>query len=231
MHKKAGLNVSGEVFRFLKDLGNNNNREWFVKHKDRYTAAHEQMILFADDLLVRMNMHDRIETPSGKKSLFRIYRDVRFSKEKTPYKTSWSGRFSRSTKYLRGGYYYHLEPGNSFAAGGFFNPNPEDLTRIRQDIDFNYAEWKKVLKSKAKFFSMLEGECLKKAPSGFTTDHPAIDLLRHKQFILKHRFTDKEVLGAGFSILLSQTFKQMRPFFDYMSEVLTTDSNGAPLEE
>jgi uncharacterized protein (TIGR02453 family) len=231
MPKKSSIGIPVSVFDFLKDIGKHNNRVWFEKHKDRYTGSLDQMICFAEALLEEMNKHDLIETPSGKKSLFRIYRDVRFSKEKTPYKTSWSGRFSRSTSSLRGGYYYHIEPGNSYVSGGFFNPNPADLGRIREDIALNYPDWNKVLKSKARIFGVLEGECLKNAPSGYSINHPAIELLRHKQFILRHRFTDKEVLGPGFLTLLNNTFMQMRPYFDYMSEVLTTDSNGVPVNE
>jgi uncharacterized protein (TIGR02453 family) len=225
------MQISLAVFNFLKSIRKNNNREWFEKNKSRYSEAQEDMIRFADALLSRMNGHDLIETPSGKKSLFRIYRDVRFSKEKTPYKTSWSGHFRRATSSLRGGYYYHIEPGNSYAAGGFFNPNPADLARIRQDIDFNYPDWNKVLKRKSTVFGVLGGECLKTAPVGYSADHPAIGLLRHKQFILKHHFTDKEVMGPEFLRLLNATFSDMRPFFDYMSEVLTTDNNGTPINE
>jgi uncharacterized protein (TIGR02453 family) len=222
--------VPESVFSFLKDLKKNNNREWFNKHKSRYTKAHEDMISFADALLAEMNRHDIIETPSGKKSLYRIYNDVRFSKDKSPYKSSWSGGFRRATKQRRGGYYFHLEAGNSYAAGGFFNPNPEDLSRIRQEIAGNSKEFRAVLKSKEKVFGKLSGQCLKMAPSGYSTSDPAIDLLRHKQFILKRTFTDAEVKSTAFLGLLNNTFRQMRPFFDHMSEVLTTDSNGSPLE-
>src|SRR5437868_799730 len=112
---------------FLKLVKKNNNRDWFNAHKDRYVKEHEAIIAFADAVLFEMNKHDNIETSSGKKSLHRIYRDTRFSKEKTPYKTNWSGSFSRATKKLRGGYYFHIEPGNTFVAGGFWGPNPQDL--------------------------------------------------------------------------------------------------------
>lgn len=223
--------VSSQSFRFLKKIAANNNRDWFLAHKAEYSEAYESMVLFADALLAKMNTHDRIETASGKKSLFRIYRDVRFSKDKSPYKTCWSGHFRRATKKLRGGYYYHIEPGNSYVMGGFFGPNADDMKRIRQDIDYNYAEWKKILAQPKirKTFGTLTGEKLKTAPQGFSQDHPGIDLLRHKQFLLEHRFTDKEVLAPGFVQNLSDTMKKFRPFFDYMSELLTTDANGISL--
>jgi uncharacterized protein (TIGR02453 family) len=178
--------------------------------------------------LHELNKHDVIETPSGKKSVHRIYRDIRFSKDKTPYKTNWSGNFKRATKYRRGGYYFQLEPGNSFLAGGFWAPNPLDLKRIRDEIVFDDKPLRKILKSKAfmSTFGALHGEQVKTAPKGYEAGHEAIDLLRYKQFLLIRKFSDKEVLSDQFLQQASQTFKNMRPFFDYMSEVLTTDTNG-----
>lgn len=222
------VSISSSTFIFLKNLKKNNNREWFNKHKETYLKEHQQIIAFADSLLEAMKKHDHIETKSGKESLFRIYKDTRFSKDKTPYKSHWSGDFKRATKKLRGGYYFHIEPGNSFVAGGFFGPNPEDLRRIRQDIALNYKEWRKMLSNKSfvKTFGKLLGELVKTAPKGFSSDHPAIDLLRYKQFLLKHSFTDKEVLSPTFLTEAVKTFKNMRTFFDYMSEVLTTNANG-----
>src|SRR6185503_7750514 len=154
---KAPAVISKESMDFLKALSKNNNREWFSKHKDRYVSAHENIVAFADALIVEMNKHDKIETASGKQSLFRIYRDVRFSKDKTPYNSHWSGGFRRATKKLRGGYYFHLKPGNSFLAGGFWGPEPDDMKRIRQDIDYNFKSWNKMLadKTQVKTFGKL----------------------------------------------------------------------------
>src|SRR5688572_17651133 len=130
---------------FLSDLKHNNDRECFAAHKPRYENAHKNAIAFADTLLDTMRLHDNISTASGKASLFRIYADTRFSKDKAPYKTHFGMRFSRGTELLRGGYYFHLEPGHSFMAGGFFGPSPDDLKRIREDIGFNYEEWDELL--------------------------------------------------------------------------------------
>jgi len=220
--------ISPSTFKFLKSISKNNNRDWFNANKDQYIAAYENMIAFADALLDEMNKHDKIETSSGKQSLYRIYKDTRFSNDKTPYKSSWSGGFSRATKQLRGGYYFHIEPGNSFAGGGFRGPKPEDLKRIRQDIDLNSEDWKKLLANKTlkKTFGNMRGKQVASAPRGYAKDHPAIEQLRHKQFIFRHNFSDKEVLSPDFAKKLSKTFKDLRPFFDYMSEVLTTDLNG-----
>jgi uncharacterized protein (TIGR02453 family) len=222
------VSISNSSLDFLKALTKNNNREWFNKNKNRYLQEYENMIVFADALLTEMRKHDNIETASGKDSLFRIYRDTRFSKDKTPYKTYWAGSFKRATKKLRGGYYFQIEPGGSMAAGGFFSPNPVDLLRIRQDIDLNFSDWKKILSGKkiAGIFGKLKGEQVSNAPKGFSKDNPAIELLKHKQFYFERKLSDKEVLAPGFLKDLNHAFKNLRPYFDYMSEVLTTDLNG-----
>lgn len=220
--------IQKSTLDFLSILKANNNREWFQTNKAVYEKAHQNTIAFADSLLEKMRIHDSIETASGKASLFRIYADTRFSKDKAPYKTHFGIRFSRATAQLRGGYYFHLEPGNSFMAGGFFSPNSDDLKRIREDIHFNYEDWNEILTQPPfmETFVELRGDGVKTTPKGFDKDHPAIELLRKKQFILRHDFTDKEVLQSDFVEKLDQTFQELRPFFDYMSEVLTTDVNG-----
>lgn len=225
--KQNGL-IPKSSLDFLNLLKKHNDRDWFNTHKDKYIEEQSHIEHFADNLLMLLNSHDMIETPTGKKSLHRIYRDVRFSKEKTPYNTHWSGSFKRATKQLRGGYYFHIQPGNSFIAGGFWSPNPEDLKRIRDDFAFDAAPLRKILKSKSfvSTFGCLQGEQLKTTPKGFDADNKAIDLLRYKQFLVVRKFTDKQVLDKSFLKEANQTFKNMRPFFDYMSEILTTDING-----
>ena len=223
--------LDSSVFEFLKKLKKNNNRDWFNKNKSTYLTEHEKIIAFADALLVEMNKHDHIETASGKKSLHRIYRDTRFSNDKTPYKLNWSGNFKRATVALRGGYYFHLEPCNTFVGGGFWGPSPEDLKRIREDIAINGEDLLKIIDSK-KFkstFGKLQGDALKTAPKGFDKDHEFIELIRMKQFLIAKSFSDKEVFEPNFHVKMCAAFKEMRPFFDYMSEALTTDANGEKL--
>ena len=220
--------IPSSCMSFLKSLKNHNNRDWFNSNKNRFLEEQHFVETFADALLAVLNAHDMIETPSGKKSLHRIYRDTRFSNDKTPYKTNWSGNFKRATRLRRGGYYFHIEPGNSFVAGGFWAPNPQDLKRIRDDIAFDATPLRKIVKSKlfVSAFGVLQGEQLITTPKGFDAADAAIDLLRYKQFLLIRKFTDKEVMNDAFLKEASQAFKNMRPFFDYMSEVLTTDING-----
>lgn len=219
--------------KFLKELAKNNNKEWFAENKPRYQDEQAKMIDFADTVLDLMRKHDNIETPSGKKSLHRIYRDIRFSKDKTPYKKNLSGSFKRATQLLRGGYYFHIEPGNSFVGGGFWGPNKDDLLKIRKGIETDEAEFRSILASKefTSVFGELLGDQLKTCPKGFDKESSAVDLLRYKSYILKHDFTDEEVLSKDFAKKVSDTFAAMRPFFDLMSYILTTDENGVPLYE
>jgi uncharacterized protein (TIGR02453 family) len=223
------VSIPASALEFLKKLEKNNNRDWFARNKERYLQEYDHMTAFAAELLGQMNRHDHIENASGKEVLYRIYRDTRFSNDKTPYKNYWAGRMKRATSQLRGGYYFEIKPGSgSFAAGGFFSPNAADLLRIRKDIDYNYNDWKKIIDGKkmAAAFGAMQGEKVATAPRGFAKDHPAIHLLQHKQFYFMRRFTDAEVLQPGFVKELNQTFKNIRPWFDYMSDVLTTDLNG-----
>lgn len=217
MIKKTTLN-------FLNDVGENNNREWFAEHKERYLAAKENVDEFGEIIFEKLSKTDVLE----KLKLYRIYKDVRFSKEKIPYNRHLGGRMVRAMKYRRGGYYFHIEPGNTFVVGGFWRPSKEDLLRIRQEFaaDAN-AFWKIINDEKfLQYFGGLKGEQLKTVPKGFPKDHEAIDLLRYKQFMIRHNFTDAEVDSPDFINKVVETFQAMRPFLDYMSVVLTTDENG-----
>lgn len=223
--------ISKSTLDFLKALHKNNDREWFNAHKAEYLKAHENVCSFIDSLIPEMNKQDELETTSGKKSLFRIYKDVRFSKDKLPFNPRFAFSFQRATKYRRGGYYVNITPGKSFMACGFFGPNPDDLKRIREDIDQNYKDWKKLLSNKGikTHFGEMIGEKVGSAPRGYSKDHPAIELLRYKQFLFRFDFKDKEVLSENFAKTIQTKFKAILPFFDYMSEVLTTDLNGVSI--
>lgn len=226
---KASIQPSN--FEFLKLLKKNNDRDWFNAHKERYLKELGDVENFAEALLTLMNAHDAIETPSGKKSLHRIYRDIRFSKDKTPYNTHWGGGFKRASKMRRGSYYFHLSPGNSFIAGGFWGPESGDLKRIREEFAYDAKPFRKILKSKSfvSHFGTLKGEQVKTTPKGFDPGDEAIDLLRYKQFLIRKSFTDKEVMSPDFLKKINEAFRAMRPFLDYMSDALTTDVNGEPI--
>ncbi len=225
--------IQKSSLKFLKDLANNNNRDWFTANKDKYTAMHENLIAFAEALMVEMNKHDQIVPATGKKTLFRIYRDVRFSKDKSPYKSHIGGSMSRDTPWLRGGYYFGIQPGGKSMIGcGFWNPNKDDLKLIREHIAAEPERLEKVFKGKKfkdTFPNLMEGEQLKTAPKGFPKDHPAIELLRYKQFLTYKPYKDSEVTDKGFLKQIVKDYKAVRPFFDYMSEILTHDLNGVAL--
>ena len=132
---------------------------------------------------------------------------------------------------LRGGYYLHIQPEGIFVGGGFCEPNAADLNRIRKEFEMDDEEIRTIVADATfkKFFGELKGEELKTAPKGFDKTHPAIDLIRKKQYLLTRSFSDKEVLASNFQEEVLATFQAMRPFFDYMSEVLSTDLNGESL--
>lgn len=223
--------IDKSTLDFLKKLQKNNNREWFNEHKSQYLKAQENVEQFVDVLIGKMNTHDRLSTLSGKKSLYRIYNDVRFAKDKAPYSARFAGYLKRTKPFLRGGYYFWIKPGGSRVACGFSYPNPEDLNRIRLDIARNHKQWTKLLNSKTlrNTFGKLRGDVVKTAPRGFSKDDPAIELLRYKQYWFERSFTDQEVLSKNFLTNVNKTFRNIRPFFDYMSDVLTTDLNGESL--
>lgn len=221
------MKISSENLAFLSALSENNEKDWFQAHKSDFEKYQEETKLFHQRLLQLMEQHDQIA--SGK--VFRIYRDVRFSKDKTPYKNHWSGSFRRATHYLRGGYYYQIAPGNSYASGGFFGPNPQDLQHIRKQISHDPDSLFDVINSQPfkSHFGQLVGESVKTTPKGFSADDPAIEVLKLKQFIVRHHFKDEEVLSPDFTHQLNESFKAMRSYFDVMSMYLTTDLNGASL--
>jgi uncharacterized protein (TIGR02453 family) len=160
--------------------------------------------------------------------MFRIYRDVRFSKNKTPYKTHFGMALHRQKPTLRGGYYIHIEPNNSFLGVGFWGPNPPDLFRIRKELEFDSIELRKIINEKKfkQIWGPIVGEEVKTSPKGFNLDHPNIDLIRKKQYVFIKKVTDEEVISFEFLSLIENHFKAIRPFFDYMSCLLTTDLNG-----
>ncbi len=216
--------ITKEVFEFLKDLKKNNNKEWFSQNKSRFKAIETEVKQLYQSIKELMEKHDTIE----RLKMFRIYRDIRFSKDKTPYKTHFAGSFSRAGAELRGGYYLHITPGETFVAAGFWEPNKEDLFRIRKELEVDASDFKVVIgeKSFKAIWGNLIGEGVKTAPKGFDKEHPDIELIRKKQFIFVRNFTDKEVLSKAFAAEVDASFKAIRPYFDLMSDILITNLNG-----
>ncbi|TLP79694.1 DUF2461 domain-containing protein [Maribacter sp. ACAM166] len=219
--------ITESTLQFLNTLKINNNRAWFNDHKKQFKKEDDSMKIFFNHLLVKLKIHDEIE----RLKVFRIYRDVRFSKNKTPYKNSFSASYARSGQHRRGGYYVHIEPGASFIATGFWNPEKHDLLRIRKEWEIDTVELVNVIENSAfkNTWGPMLGEELKTAPKGFDKEDSNIEFIRKKQFIFKINFTDKEVLADSFADQLNESFKTIRPYFDLMSTVLTTNLNGESL--
>jgi uncharacterized protein (TIGR02453 family) len=215
--------------QFLEDLSNNNNRDWFQANKSRYEHVQENMKQFMKAVEVALGEQDHIESAT----LFRIYRDVRFSKDKSPYKNNFGMGFTRATKRLRGGYYLHIESGASFVGGGFWQPNAVDLKRIRDEFVADDAPIRQMMADPTfqQYFGTIQGDELKTAPRGYEKDSPALDLIRKKSFTLQRNFTNNEVTSSHFLQEVKITFEAMRPFLNFMSIVLTTDLNGTSLLE
>jgi len=219
------MQVQKSTLQFLKNLKKNNNREWYNENKDEFKSEQLKIKAFHLEIQNNLNKHDSIE----KYKLYRIYRDVRFSKDKTPYQPHFAAAFSRTGKSLRGTYYLRIRPGESFLGGGFWGPEKEDLQRIRKEFELDSTEIRAILadeKFKTIFGGKLEGEELKSAPRNFDKNHPDIDLIRKKGFVAVRKFTDEEVLSPDFLKVVDESFKTLRPFFDLMSDILTTNLNG-----
>lgn len=219
---------SVEIFDYLEQLHANNNREWFNEHKKEFKKKEEQIKVFFQQLNGQINQFDLIDSYK----VFRIYRDVRFSKNKTPYKTHFAASFHRQKPELRGGYYVHLSPNNqSFLAAGFWQPNNIDLLRIRKELEIDATDFRNIINETTfkSIWGELGGDELKTAPRGFLKDHENMDLIKKKMFVFKKQFTDQQVYNDNFTEKVGVTFKAILPFFNYMSEILTTDLNGESL--
>ena len=216
--------IPKNTISFLKELKLNNNREWFNENKDRFNTIQSQVKIFAQEVNDSLNVSDNIE----KIKIFRIYRDLRFSKDKTPYKKNIGMAFHRAKPELRGGYYLEISADESFIAVGFWNPNKEDLLRIRKEIEIDGQEFKRIINQKKikEIWGDLKGDEVKTSPKGFTSDHEYIDLIKKKQFIFIKKLKEKDILDEKFQKELVNYFESIRPFFDYMSEVLTTNLDG-----
>ena len=210
------------VFSFLKKLEANNNRDWFEKNKPTYLNAKEEFEVFVQEIINGIAKFDKKISPDtkAKDCTFRIYKDVRFSKDKTPYKNNMGASINPGgKKSLVAGYYFHLQPEGSFLAGGVYMPESEMLNAIRQEIDYNSAPLLKILKSASfkKYFKGLDDEgALKTAPKGYDKEHPLIDLLRNRHFIASHAFTNKQVLDKNAAKEIVAGFKAMYPFLEYL---------------
>lgn len=216
-----------KTFEFLRKLSRNNNREWFEKNKPTYLEIKSEFEHFVADVLHAMIPHDpSLEGQDPMKLTFRIYRDIRFSKDKTPYKTFLSAGMSAAGKGTGiPGYYFQIEPGNkSMIASGLYLPSAEYLAKIRQEIDYNGDKLKVLLsekKFKSRFGKLWDGDKLKTMPKGYSIDHPYIEYLKLKSFMATHTFKDVDVLQKSFIKKLIESMRAAKPLNDFLNEALS----------
>ena len=218
--------LSTIVLKFLKNLKQNNNKPWMDLHRNDYEKAKEDFHLFVDEMINNIAKFDTsIGMLKSKECSFRINRYISFSKDKRPYKNNMAAYFNREGKKGRGaGYYIHIEPGKSFVAAGIWMPEAKDLAAIRQEIDYNFEEWEKIL-STASFKNQFKdgidnSDTLVRPPKGYTDDNQAITYLKFKSFIFRKSFSDKEVLDSSFPKVVSKTFQTVMPVIEFINRSL-----------
>ena len=212
------------VLDFLHDLKGHNNKAWFEEHRAAYDTARMRFENFVDQLISEYGRVEDLGGITAKDCIMRIYRDTRFSKDKSPYKTNMGATLAAGGKKSTSlGYHLHMQPQDeTLVAGGLYMPTPEQLARFRMAIDQDASPFKAIIDDKEfkKYFGMLEGEKVKTVPQGYTGEHPEIELLRFKQVVVVHRLSDEMVLSPKFSAHVIKTFTAMKPFLDYLNAIL-----------
>lgn len=211
------------TLRFLKDLKKNNNKPWFEKNKDLYLGAKEDIENLVGQVIDRFGKTDpEIANLQPKDCTYRIYRDVRFSKDKTPYKINMGAYMNRGGKKTpSAGYYMHFEPGRNMAGGGLWMPQAPELNKVRQEIDYSLAEWNAIVTARAFKKCFPEGlekeDQLSRPPKGYDETNPAIEYLKLKSFIVTRSFTDAEVQSQSFLKEIVKTFESMKDFVYFLN--------------
>ena len=218
------MGISESLLDFLKELGQNNNKEWFIENKPRYEVAKAEFEVFITQLFAEISIFDpSISHHKAKDCIFRIYRDVRFSKDKSPYKAHFGAHITSAAKksdiHTRSGYYIHIEPGASMLAGGAYMPQGDWLKNIRQEIDYNGQDLLNIINSKGfkDTFGHLEGDKLVRLPKGYSDDNPYIELLKMKGFLVRNLLKDTELTKVDFSSKAANVFKELKPLSDFLN--------------
>lgn len=217
--------LQSATLNFLGKLDKNNNKPWFDKHRDDYQAAKDDFERFVTELQAGISkLEPALENHKPKDAIFRIFRDVRFSKDKTPYKAHFGAYLSRAgRKAPDAGFYIHIQPGNkSFFGAGLWMPEGALLKATRQEIDYNFEEFRGILNNAAfkKEFKQLDGEALKTLPAGYTADNPAIDYLKKKSFLVSTKIDDKDILSKQFVPKILKLASLTKPLVDFLNRGL-----------
>jgi uncharacterized protein (TIGR02453 family) len=208
---------------FLANLKDNNTREWFTDNKKEFEQNRDAYIELISQLTREIEVFDKdIIGVDPKKSMYRIYRDIRFSKDKTPYKTHFGAYICRGGRTSGNpGYYVHLEPqGKSIIGAGLYHPMPDILAKIRQEIDYNGDQLVHIIETPSfkKRFELYQEDKLKRKPKGYEDDNPHIELLKLKSFLASQTLTDKEVLKANYKDSVISGFQEMNPFVTFLNQ-------------
>jgi uncharacterized protein (TIGR02453 family) len=220
--------INQTTLGFLRALKANNNREWFQAHRDEYEVAYSDFFDTVAMLVQSVAAFDPVIAairPDPKSCIMRIYRDVRFSKDKTPYKTGFFAYVSAGgRKGPLAGYYLHFEPGASFAGGGLYMPEPQVLARTRQAIDTRFAEWSSIVNAPSLLSMYPEGVvpsgATKRPPAGYEASSPAIRYLMYKGYYTQRFFSDAEVVGEGFDDLLESCCREVMPMVEFLNDAI-----------
>ena len=215
------------TLKFLKDLKKNNNKPWFDAHRKEYESAKEDFSAFVQAVIDKHGKKDKtISHLKAKDCMFRINRDVRFSKDKSPYKTNIGAYINRGgKKSLFGGYYFHCEPGQSFMGGGLWMPMPPELNKVRQEIDYNLNDFKKILSSKKfksvyKDLSRSEEYVLSLVPKGYEPTNPAADYLKMKSFVALTNLKDSDLTSKNLINKTVEAFEALQPLVEFINEAI-----------
>ena len=219
--------LQSSTLKFLKDLAKNNDKSWFETHRKQYEEAKQDYETFIQAVLDRHSKKDEdLKELTAKKCMFRINRDVRFSKDKSPYKSNLGASMDRGgKKSIFSGYYFHCEPGKSFVGGGLWMPMPPEMKKIRQEIDYCYDEFRQIVTSKkfkAIYKELYTGEDIKltKVPQGFEKDNPAAEYLKLKSWLAMKELTDTELTSKDLLKKTSEAFETLQPLIKFLNRAL-----------
>ena len=219
--------LQSTTIKFLKDLNKNNDKTWFDKHRPVYEDAKADFAAFVDTIISKHGKKDEgIKDLKAKDCMFRINRDVRFAKDKSPYKNNFGASISRGGKKSAfAGYYFHLQPGESFVGGGVWMPMPPDLKRLRQETDYCFDEFKKIIN--AKKFKAIYADLVKdsdtslvKIPQGFEKDNPAADYLKLKSFIAIKKLDDAVLTSKDLVKTTLEAFEALQPLLAFLNRAM-----------
>ena len=209
------------TFTFLTELVDNNHREWFHANRSRYDAAKAELCGVVERVLTGMSAFEPLANTAVRDCIFRINRDIRFSKDKAPYKSNLAFAIGPGGRHSgRIDYYVQIQPGNkSFLGAGMWQPTPANLAKFRQEIDYNVQELKDIIEADQfrAYFPEVSGESMKTTPKGYSADHPEIDLLRRKELFFIHRYTDKEVIKVNFADEVIRGCQLIKPYCDLLN--------------